>query len=142
MRVFSPLTDPSPGPVMLLGTGEAARAALWRLSAAGAQIRWYVDRADVGEEVALATGMGGGRIELSFDDPMTAPLDGTVVAARGDDLDRRIAERARANHVPVAVIGRPDLSTSTFAAHEARQDARATSRLRALFNLLAVPEPA
>jgi siroheme synthase (precorrin-2 oxidase/ferrochelatase) len=137
MRAFPLLTDARPGPVMLLGTGDAAVAALWRLSAAGAQIRWYVDRADVGEEIALANGLGGGRIELSFDDPLTAPLDGAVVAARGDGLDLQVAERARASQVPVVVVGRPDLSTSTFAgldgAAPAAREGRRARRLRDLF---------
>ena len=60
-----------------------------------------------------AASSGRGRIELTFDDPRGVPLDGTtaVVTAHGDDLDLRVAEQARARHVPVQVIGRPDLST-------------------------------
>jgi hypothetical protein len=103
---------------MLVGTGMAAVMALWDLAAAGAHVRWHVDRADVGTETILASGLasklGRGRIELTFDDPRVAPLDGTtaVVAAHGDDLGRDVAERARASHVRVQVIGRPDLSTT------------------------------
>lgn len=110
--------------IVLVGTGTAAVTALWELAAAGAHVRWYVDRADVGAETILASGLasklGRGRIELTFDDPRAAPLDGTtaVVAAHGDDLDLRVAERARASHVPVQVIGRPDLSTVALAAIE------------------------
>jgi hypothetical protein len=80
MRMFTPPTVP--GPVLLLGTGEATVAALWRLSAAGAQIRWCVDRADVGEEIALANALGGGRLELSFDTPAS---DRAAVARRDVD---------------------------------------------------------
>jgi len=80
MRTLTPPT--LPGPVVLLGTGEATVAALWRLSAAGAQIRWCVDRADVGEEIALANALGGGRLELSFDNP---PPDRAAVARRDVD---------------------------------------------------------
>ena len=39
-------TKPTKSPadhVVLVGTGEAAMAALWRLCAAGARIRWYAD---------------------------------------------------------------------------------------------------
>lgn len=84
----SPLpTDPSP--VILSGTSDAAVVALWRLSAAGAPIRWYADRTDVGEEIALAAALGGGRLELSFESPPTAPFDGAAVR------DDRAATAAR-----------------------------------------------
>jgi siroheme synthase (precorrin-2 oxidase/ferrochelatase) len=103
--------------VVVIGTGKTAVEALWRLCAAGARIRWYADHADVGEEAVLAHALGRGRIELSFDDPRAARLDGTaaVVAARGDGRDLQIAERARASAVPVHVAGRPDLSSITLA---------------------------
>jgi siroheme synthase (precorrin-2 oxidase/ferrochelatase) len=106
-------TNPLADHVVLIGTGETAVAALWRLCAAGARIRWYADHADVGEEAVLAHALGGGRIELCFDDPRTAPLGGAaaVVTARGDGRDLQIAERARADAVPVHVAGRPDLSS-------------------------------
>ena len=118
-----PWPDPSANRVMLLGTGAPAMAALWNLAAAGAHVRWHVDRADVGAETILASGLTSrfanrharGGIELSFDDPRNAPLGGAVVAARGDDLDHEIAERARASAVPVHVVGRPDLSTVALA---------------------------
>ena len=104
--------------ITLLGTGSAAVTALWNLAAAGAHVRWYVDRADVGTEAILARGLAsraGGGLELTFDDPRCAPLGGAVVTARGDDLDRDIADRARASHVPVHVVDRPELSTVTLA---------------------------
>ncbi len=112
MRASPQATPTTTGPIILLGAGDAAMAALWRLAATGAQIRWYADRPDVAAEIALASGLGGG-LELRFDDPRDAPLDGAtaVVAARGDALDLDIAERARAIAVPVEVIGRPDVST-------------------------------
>jgi siroheme synthase (precorrin-2 oxidase/ferrochelatase) len=108
----------SPSRITLLGTGAAAVTALWDLAAAGAHVRWYVDRADVGNEAILARGLAsraGGSLELTFDDPRSAPLGGAVVTARGDDLDRDIAERARASRVPVHVVDRPELSTVTLA---------------------------
>ena len=110
-------TNPLANHVVLVGTGETAVAALWRLCAAGARIRWYADHADVGEETMLAHALGGGRVELCFDDPRAAPLDGAaaVVTARGDGRDLQIAERARAGAVPVHVAGRPDVSSVTLA---------------------------
>ena len=103
--------------VLLIGSGETAMAALWRLCAAGARIRWYADRADVGEETVLAHALGGGHIELSFDDPLAASLDGTaaLVVASDRSRDIRLAERARASGVPVHVVGRPDISGLTLA---------------------------
>jgi siroheme synthase (precorrin-2 oxidase/ferrochelatase) len=104
-------TDPRADHVILVGSGEAAMAALWSLAAAGAHIHWYADRADVGAETVLAAVLGGARLRLSLDDPRAAPLEGAgaVVTARGDALDQQIAERARACHVPVHVVGRPGL---------------------------------
>src|ERR1700749_4634877 len=93
--------------------------------------------ADLGTETILASGLasklGRGRIELTFDDPRTAPLDGTtaVVAAHGDDLDLSVAERARASRVPVQVIGRPDLSTVALAGVDRPADALAAVPLTA-----------
>ena len=111
---------PATDRVALIGTGAAALTTLWNLAAAGAHVRWYVDRADIGTETVLASSLasrfGRGRIELTFGDPRAAPFDGTtaVVAAQGGDLDRHLAERAHADGVPVHVVGRPDLSTIAF----------------------------
>src|SRR5262244_2112076 len=93
--------------VVLVGTGESATAALWRLCAAGAHIRWYADSADIGEEAVLAHALGHGRVELSFDDPLTASLAGTtaVVIAEGESRQARLAERARASGVAVHFVG-------------------------------------
>jgi siroheme synthase (precorrin-2 oxidase/ferrochelatase) len=95
--------------IALVGTGAAAMAALWRLCAAGARIRWYADSADLGEEAVLAHALGGGRVELSFDDPLTASLDGTtaIVIASDSDDQAPLAERARANGVAVHFAGEP-----------------------------------
>jgi siroheme synthase (precorrin-2 oxidase/ferrochelatase) len=98
--------------IALVGTGEAAMAALWRLCAAGARIRWYADSADLGAEAVLAHALGGGRLELSFDDPLTASLDGTtaIVIASDSDDHAPLAGRARANGVAVHLAGGPELS--------------------------------
>jgi siroheme synthase (precorrin-2 oxidase/ferrochelatase) len=111
------LTNSPADHIVLVGTGEAALAALWRLCAAGARIRWFADRADVGEETVLAHALGGGQIELRFDDPLAASLDGTaaLVIPRDGSCDPRLAERARASGVPVHFVGRPDLAGVTLA---------------------------
>jgi siroheme synthase (precorrin-2 oxidase/ferrochelatase) len=113
-------TDPVPADsqadrIILLGTGETAVATLWRLAAAGAHVRWYVDHADLGAEIVLANALGRGRLELCFGDARAAPLDGAaaIVAAGEDGLDPRIAARARAEKVPVHIVGRRELPAFT-----------------------------
>jgi siroheme synthase (precorrin-2 oxidase/ferrochelatase) len=98
--------------VVLIGTGNAAMTALWRLCAAGARVRWYADSADIGEEAVLAHALGGGRVELSFDDPLTASLDGTtaIVIADGESRHAPLTERARARGVTVQFAGDDGLS--------------------------------
>jgi hypothetical protein len=107
MHPHQPATDR----VILVGTGAIAMAALWRLRAAGLSVRWYADRADIGEETVLAQGLGGGRIELSFDDPLAASLEGAsaIVIADARRGDAKLAERARASGVPVHFIGEAEL---------------------------------
>ena len=105
MRMLTPPILPRPA--LLFGTGQATVAALWRLSAAGAEIRWYADRADIGEEIALANALGGGRLELSFDNPppdrapvVRSDVDSTVqhevaAASRMRDVLFRLCSRIR-----------------------------------------------
>ena len=106
------LHDRSAAHIVLVGTGAAAMAALWRLRAAGAHIRWYADSADIGEETILAHALGHGRVELSFDDPLTASLAGTtaIVLAHGESRQAQLAERARASGVAVHFAGETGLS--------------------------------
>jgi siroheme synthase (precorrin-2 oxidase/ferrochelatase) len=98
--------------IVLVGTGAAAMAALWRLCAAGAHVRWFADRADVGEETVLAHALGRGRIELTFDDPLSASLEGAAAVVIADQRDRhaRLAERARASGVAVHSVGAAEQS--------------------------------
>jgi hypothetical protein len=105
------LNDQSANHIVLVGTGAAAMAALWRLCAAGAHIRWYADSADIGEEAILAHALGHGRVELSFDDPMTVSLAGAtkIVIASGESRQAQLAERARASGVAVDFIGETGL---------------------------------
>jgi len=96
--------------IVLVGTGEAAMAALWRLRAAGAHVRWFADRADVGEETVLAHALGRGRIELTFDDPLSASLDGATAIVIASDRRAPLAERARAGGVAILFAGEPESS--------------------------------
>lgn len=118
------LTNSSADHIVLVGTGEAAMAALWRLGAAGAHVRWFADRADVGEETVLAHALGGGRIELTFDDPLSASLDGAAAIVIADQRDRhaRLAERARASGIAVHSAGtaRPSAIAPAGLVHAAR----------------------
>lgn len=106
------LTNSPADHVVLIGTGNAAMSALWRLCAAGARVRWYADSADIGEEAVLAHALGGGRVELSFDDPATASLDGTTAIVIADDkgCHAPLTERARARGVAVQFAGDDGLS--------------------------------
>jgi len=104
------ITHSSSEHIVLVGTGEAAMSALWRLRAAGAHVRWYADRADVGEETVLAHALGGSGLELSFDDPAAASLDGAtaIVIAGSGNRYARLTERARASGIAVGFIGEAD----------------------------------
>jgi hypothetical protein len=108
---------PSTDHIILVGTGAAAMAALWRLCAAGAHIRWYADSADIGEEAILAHALGGGRVELSFDDPLTASLAGAsgIVIPGGERRQAALTQRARANGVAVHFVGETGLSRPALA---------------------------
>jgi siroheme synthase (precorrin-2 oxidase/ferrochelatase) len=121
------LTNSPADHIVLVGTGEAALAALWRLCAAGARIRWFADRADVGEETVLAHALGGGRIALTFDDPLSASLDGAAAIVIADRRDRhaRLAERARESGVAVHSVDAAERSAIAVAdlVHAARRRA-------------------
>ncbi len=101
------LTNSPADRIVLVATGAAAMAALWRLCAAGAHVRWFADRADVGEETALAHALGGGHVELTFDDPLGASLDGATAIVIASDRGGHspLAERARAGGVAVLFAG-------------------------------------
>ncbi len=101
--------------IILIGTDAPAMAALWRLCAAGARIRWFADRTDIGSEAVLAHALGRGCIEVSFDDPVSASLDGAaaIVMSGDDSRDARLSERARASGVPIYFVNAAGLSAST-----------------------------
>jgi uroporphyrin-III C-methyltransferase/precorrin-2 dehydrogenase/sirohydrochlorin ferrochelatase len=107
MRYIPVFLDLAAGPVVLVGSGEAALNKLRLLRASGARVRWYADdmaaaRHGSAHDVELV-GQTGGKVDLS--DAVA------VVAAAGDPIDAEIAARARALRIPINVVDRPDLST-------------------------------
>jgi siroheme synthase (precorrin-2 oxidase/ferrochelatase) len=108
--------DRTAGTIMLIGAGEAALDTLNLLRAAGRDVRWYPNDADVAEEIVLLNAWRRGQFHVRMDDPLTADLTGVaaVVAAAGSVVDEAIARRAQASGVPVHVVGRPDLSSFGF----------------------------
>jgi hypothetical protein len=94
MRTAPPLAAPLTDRIVVLGTGDKAVDALWRLAAAGAHVCWQVDHADLGAEIVLANALGRGRLELRFGDAHAAPRDGAAAVAPEHGLDPRIAKRA------------------------------------------------
>jgi uroporphyrin-III C-methyltransferase / precorrin-2 dehydrogenase / sirohydrochlorin ferrochelatase len=117
MRFLPVFLDLTAGTVALVGAGPAALNKLRLLRAAGADVRWYSDDLDVAEEMLLASAPPG-RLEVSLSDPLQANFRDfrMVVAATGTPLDDEVAALARAGHVPVNVVDRPELSSFIFPA--------------------------
>jgi uroporphyrin-III C-methyltransferase/precorrin-2 dehydrogenase/sirohydrochlorin ferrochelatase len=109
--------DVNAGTVALIGAGSAALNKLRLLRSAGANVRWFPGDADVAEQVLLAN-TPPGSLHLSLADPLQADFSEfiAVIAAAGGTRDEKIAEQARAAHVPINVVDRPDLSTFIFPA--------------------------
>ena len=112
MRYLPVFLDLQTGPVVLIGTGELARAKLRVLVAAGARIRWYApsDEHDAhGLEPAQLA-----RIEFAKGDPLTADLTGVVAvfSAGAGEIGVAMALRAKSVGLPVNVMD--DLAHSTF----------------------------
>ena len=112
MRFLPVFLDLSAGVVALIGGGAAAKSKLRLLRSAGAHVRWYAGDVDVAEEVLLASAPPG-HLEVALSDPLQADFSEfvAVVAAAGGAIDEQIAARARASHVMINVVDRPDLST-------------------------------
>jgi len=123
MRFLPVFLDLSSGHVVLIGSGTPATGKLHLLRAAGANVRWVSQRADVAEEL-LAASHYAGRIEIAIGPPEAVDLAGAiaVVSALGDAADEAIAARARDLSIPVNVVDRPDLSTFIFPAVVDRGD--------------------
>jgi len=112
MRYLPVFLDLQTGPVLLIGTGELARAKLRVLVAAGARIRWFATEGahDVhGLEPAQLA-----RIEFAKGDPLSVDLAGVVAifCAGAGDVGVAMALRAKSVGLPVNVMD--DLAHSTF----------------------------
>jgi uroporphyrin-III C-methyltransferase / precorrin-2 dehydrogenase / sirohydrochlorin ferrochelatase len=112
MRFLPVFLDLQAGPVLLVGTGDLARAKLRLLAAAGARVRWYATDGhhDLrGLEVADTA-----RIELAKGDPLAADLTGVIaiLCAGAGDIGPDMSARAKAVGLPVNVMD--DLAHSTF----------------------------
>jgi uroporphyrin-III C-methyltransferase/precorrin-2 dehydrogenase/sirohydrochlorin ferrochelatase len=112
MRFLPIFLDLCSGPVLLVGSGELARAKLRLLLAAGASVRWHAIDGDY--EVSDLNAEGAARIERAQGDPSTADLSGViaVLCAGAGEFGPAISARARAVGLPVNVMD--DLQHSTF----------------------------
>jgi len=112
MRYLPVFIDLHSGSVLLVGTGEFARAKLRVLVAAGARIRWYAT--DGGHDVLGLEPSQLARIELARGDPLKADLAGVVAVfcAGAGDAGIAMSRRAKALGLPVNVMD--DLAHSTF----------------------------
>ena len=97
--------------VLLAGSGSVAAALMIRLVDAGARVRWFAQDADVAEEIWLSGHPD--RIAIALREPRAADFKhaAAVIVTAGDPPAARVAAQARALNCPVAVLGRPDLST-------------------------------
>ncbi|MHB8268946.1 siroheme synthase CysG [Bradyrhizobium sp.] len=112
MRFLPIFLDLRSGPVLLVGSGELARAKLRLLLAAGASVRWHATDGDYGLSGLDAADTT--RIERAEGDPSTADLSGViaVLCAGAGELGPAISARAKAVGLPVNVMD--DLAHSTF----------------------------
>jgi uroporphyrin-III C-methyltransferase/precorrin-2 dehydrogenase/sirohydrochlorin ferrochelatase len=112
MQYLPVFLDLRRGVVMLVGSGELARAKLRLLASAGARVRWHATDGDHDLE-----GLGEddlGRIEIASGDALAAGLDGViaVLCAGAGEIGPAMSARARAIGLPVNVMD--DLEHSTF----------------------------
>ncbi|MBI4274259.1 MAG: uroporphyrinogen-III C-methyltransferase [Rhizobiales bacterium] len=126
MRFLPLFLSLSSGSAVLVGSGSAAIAKLRLLRAAGADVRWFSQDADIAGhagDIMLAKNYAG-RIDVTIKEPLETDLAGAlaVVSAAGKELDERVAARARSLNIPVNVVDRPDLSTFIFPAVVDRGD--------------------
>jgi len=97
--------------VLLVGSDSVAATLMLRLIDAGGRVRWFAQDADVAEEIWLSGRPD--RIAIALREPCAADIEhaAAVIVVAGDPLAARVAAQARALNRPVAVLGRPDLST-------------------------------
>ena len=112
MRFLPIFLDLHSGPVLLVGSGDLARAKLRLLLAAGARIRWYATDGD--REISGGDAADAASIEHAQGDPLGADLSGVIaiLCAGAGDLGPAMSARAKAVGLPVNVMD--DLAHSTF----------------------------
>jgi uroporphyrin-III C-methyltransferase/precorrin-2 dehydrogenase/sirohydrochlorin ferrochelatase len=112
MRFLPVFLDLQTGPILLVGSGELARAKLRLLLAAGARVRWFAT--DRNYDVSGIETADAARIEIAEGDPLTADLNGVIaiLCAGAGDLGPAMSVRAKSVGLPVNVMD--DLVHSTF----------------------------
>ena len=122
MQYLPVFLDLRRGTVMLVGSGDLARAKLRLLASAGARIRWYATGGD-----RDLTGLGAdeaSRVELAAGDPLAADLNGViaVLCAGAGEVGPAMSARAKAIGLPINVMDDLDHSTFIFPAIVDRGD--------------------
>ncbi len=122
MRFLPVFLDLQAGPVLLVGSGDLARAKLRLLAAAGARVRWYAS--DGPHDVSGFGALDAARIEFADGDPLAADLTSViaVLCAGAGDVGLAMSARAKATGVPVNVMDDPAHSTFIFPAIVDRGD--------------------
>ena len=112
MRFLPVFLDLHSGLVLLVGSGDHARAKLRLLVSAGARVRWYAT--DGNHDLNGFSPRDAAGIELAVGDPSTADLGGViaVLCAGAGELGPVMSARAKALGLPVNVMD--DLARSTF----------------------------
>ena len=112
MRFLPVFLDLQSGVVLLVGSGDPARAKLRLLISAGARVRWYAS--DGNHDLGGISAADAAGIEPAAGDPLTADLSGVIAVfcAGAGGTGPAMSARARALGLPVNVMD--DLAHSTF----------------------------
>jgi uroporphyrin-III C-methyltransferase/precorrin-2 dehydrogenase/sirohydrochlorin ferrochelatase len=112
MRFLPVFLDLQTGPILLVGSGDLARAKLRLLLAAGARIRWFAT--DGTHDVSGIDAADAARIEFAEGDPLVADLNGVIaiLCAGAGEVGTAMSVRAKSVSLPVNVMD--DLAHSTF----------------------------
>ena len=117
MRFLPVFFDLSRRSVVLIGSGAPAIAKLRLLRAAGANVRWFAQGADAGNDLVHARHYAG-HIEVIAREPDANDLAGAlaIVSSAGKEVDERVASLGGELNIPLNIVDRPDLSTFIFPA--------------------------
>jgi uroporphyrin-III C-methyltransferase/precorrin-2 dehydrogenase/sirohydrochlorin ferrochelatase len=112
MRFLPVFLDLQSGLVLLVGSGDLARAKLRLLASAGARVRWYAP--DGNHDLGGLAAEDAARVEPAIGDPLTADLAGViaVLCAGAGEAGPAMSARAKTLGLPVNVMD--DLEHSTF----------------------------